>query len=107
MNFDQNTVIFIQENALKLLFAKLPFCKQNLQMWKLSNENVWIMINISLKFISNGPVNEKAALIDVITWHWTGDKPLPKPMMIQFTEPYLSPGLNELITEIEGVFFPW
>ena len=46
------------------------------------NENVWISINISLKFVSMGPINNFLALVQVMAWRRPGDKPLSKPMMI-------------------------
>ena len=53
------------------------------------NENDRIRIQISLKFIPRGPIDNRAALVQVIAWHRTGDKPLPEPMMTQFTDVYM------------------
>ena len=39
---------------------------------------------------------EKSALLQAMACHQTGDKPLPEPMMTQFTDIYVSIGLNEL-----------
>ena len=50
------------------------------------NENVSISILISLKFVPNGLIDNTAALVWVMTWRWTGDKPLPEPMLTHFTE---------------------
>ena len=33
------------------------------------------------KFVSKGPIVEKCALVKIITWHQTGDEPLPAPML--------------------------
>ena len=49
------------------------------------NENVRIAIKISLKFVPNSPLDNKSALFWVMAWRRTGDKPLPKPMLTQFT----------------------
>ena len=48
-----------------------------------SNENVWISIKISLKFVPNGhgPINNIPALVQIMAWHRTGDKPLFETMM--------------------------
>ena len=46
------------------------------------NENVWISIEISLKFVLKGPINNIPALVQVMAWHRPGDKPLSEPMMI-------------------------
>ena len=53
------------------------------------NENVRISILISLKFLPKGPIDNKSALVQVIAWHQTGDKPLPKTMLTQFTDAYM------------------
>ena len=45
------------------------------------NENVWILIKISLKFVSNGPINNIPALVQIMAWHWPGDKPLSETMI--------------------------
>ena len=58
------------------------------------NENDWILITNSLKFIHKGPINNKPALVQVMAWHPTGVKPLSKPMMAMFIDS--SQGLNEL-----------
>ena len=47
------------------------------------NENVWIPIEISLKFIPKGPINNIAALFQIMAWRRSGDKPLSEPMMIK------------------------
>ena len=53
------------------------------------NETFCILIRISLKFIPEGSIDNKAALVQVMPWHQTGDKPLPEPMMAQFTDAYM------------------
>ena len=40
------------------------------------NENVWISIKISLKFVSKGRIDSKSSLFQVMAWRRTGDKPL-------------------------------
>ena len=39
------------------------------------NENVWISINISLKFVPTGPINNIPALVQIMAWRHPGDKP--------------------------------
>ena len=46
------------------------------------NENVLILIIISLKFVPRGPINNIPALVKIMVRHRSGDKPLSKPMMI-------------------------
>ena len=45
------------------------------------NENVWISIRISLKFVHKGPINNSPALVQIIAWRHPDDKPLSEPMM--------------------------
>ena len=47
------------------------------------NENIWISIKISLKFVPKGPINNITALVQIIAWHWPGNKPLSQPMMVR------------------------
>ena len=53
------------------------------------NEKFCIMIRISLKFVPKGPIDNKWALVQVMGWRQTGDKPLPGPMMTQFIDTYM------------------
>ena len=46
------------------------------------NENIWISIKISLKFVPKGPINNNLALVQIMAWHRSGDKPLSEPMMV-------------------------
>ena len=45
------------------------------------NENIWISIDILLKFIPKGPIDNKSALVQIMVWHQTGGKSLSEPMM--------------------------
>ena len=45
------------------------------------NENVWISIKISLKFVPKGPIYNIPALIQIMAWRRPGNKPLSEPMM--------------------------
>ena len=53
------------------------------------NENDIILIKISLKLVPRSPVDNKPALVQVMAWRLFGAKPLPVPMMIQFTDAYM------------------
>ena len=46
------------------------------------NKNVIILINISLKFVPKGLINNVPALVQIKAWCRPGDKPLSKPMMV-------------------------
>ena len=52
------------------------------------NENDTILIWISLKFVPRCPIDNIPALVQVMAWHQTIDKPLHDPMLIEFTDPY-------------------
>ena len=47
------------------------------------NENIWILINISPKFVPKGPINNIPALVQIMSWRRPGDKPLFEPMMVR------------------------
>ena len=46
------------------------------------NETDKIGIQISLKLVPKSLVDNKPALVQVMAWCQTGNKPLPEPMMI-------------------------
>ena len=46
------------------------------------NENVRISINISLKFVPTGLINNIPALVQIMAWRRPGNKPLSEPMMV-------------------------
>ena len=67
------------------------------------NEKDKIPIQISLKLVPRGPIDNKPALVQVMVWRRAGDKPLPKPMMAQFTDAYMRHmGGDELISLYVG-----
>ena len=45
------------------------------------NENFWIPIKNSLKFVPKGPIDKIPVLVQIMAWHRTGDKPLSEPVM--------------------------
>ena len=46
------------------------------------NENDRISINISLKFVPKGLINNIPALVQIMAWRRPGDKPLSEPMLV-------------------------
>ena len=46
------------------------------------NEYVWILLNISLKFVPKVRINNIPALDQIMAWRRPGDKPLSEPMMV-------------------------
>ena len=55
------------------------------------NENWWIPIKMSLKFVPTGPINNIPALVQIMAWRRPGDKPLSEPMVVVFTDHRLWP----------------
>ena len=53
--------------------------------WIFFNENVWISINISQKFVPRGPINNIPALVQIMAWRRPGDKSLSEAMMVRST----------------------
>ena len=51
--------------------------------WIFLNEKIWVPIEISLKFVPQGPTNNIPALVQIMAWHRPGDKPLSEPMMVR------------------------
>ena len=48
-----------------------------------------IPIQISLKFNQGSPIDNKPALVQVMAWRRTGDKPLPELMLTQFADAFI------------------
>ena len=53
------------------------------------DENDRILIQISLKFVPRSPIDNKPVLVQVMAWRLTGAKPLPEPMLTQFTDDFM------------------
>ena len=47
------------------------------------NENALILIEISLKFVPKGPMDNIPALVQIMAWRRPGDKPLSEPMIVR------------------------
>ena len=46
------------------------------------NENHCILIKFSLKYVRKVPIDNKQALVQIMVWRRSGDKPLSEPMMV-------------------------
>ena len=57
--------------------------------WIFLNKNGIIPIQISLKFVPRSPIDNKLALVQVMAWRRTGDKPSPEPMVTSFSDAYM------------------
>ena len=47
------------------------------------NENIWILIEISRKFVSKGQINNISALVQIMAWRRACDKPLSESMIVR------------------------
>ena len=57
--------------------------------WKCLNFN-YNMYNFTEVYSeAKGPIDYKSALVQVVAWHRTGEKPLPESMLTQFTDAYI------------------
>ena len=74
------------------------------------NENAWIPIKISLKFVLKGPINNIPALVRIMAWRRPGDKPLSEPMMVRLpthicvTRPQWIKGLGPSVTATDAAY---
>ena len=64
----------------------------------MNDEKLCILIDISLKLVPTGPVDNNTALVKIIAWRRIGDKPLSEPMLTRFTDAYIyaAPGEDGL-----------
>ena len=53
------------------------------------NGNDSIPIQISMKCVRCSPTDNKLALVEVMAWRRTGDKPFTEPMLVQFTDAHM------------------
>ena len=58
------------------------FYPDDIFKWVFLNEDVWISIKISLKFVPKDPINNFPSLVQIMAWCRSGDKPLSEPMMV-------------------------
>ena len=83
------------------------------------NENIYIWINISLKFVPKGPINNIPALVQMMAWRRPGNKPLSEHMMVNLlthiciTGPqwnasyYIRINLLLNISNLKCIFWSW
>ena len=78
-----HVMICVEANFLPAPARIRPrMCERTLTLLPLDNA-------ISLKFILRSPNDNKAALVQLMAWRWTDNKPLPEPMLTQFTDSYI------------------
>ena len=66
----------------------------NIFMKTFLNENGWISIKISVKFVPKGPINNIPALVEIMTWRHCLNQ-----WWLIYWRMYASLGLNELMTK--------
>ena len=55
---------------------------EDILKWIFLNENLWISLKISLKFVPKVQIDNIPALVQIMAWRCSGDKPLSEPMMV-------------------------
>ena len=53
------------------------------------NENICILLKMSLKFVPRGPIDNNPVLVQIMAWRRIGDKPLSEPMLRHFSDEYM------------------
>ena len=54
-----------------------------------------IFIQISLKYVPEGPIHNDPTLVQIMAWSHTGDKLLSEPKMALFTDAYVHYSASE------------
>ena len=57
-------------------------------------------LKVSLKYVPQGLFDNMSALVQIMAWCRTGNKPLSEPLLVCCTDLYASLGLNELSQHI-------
>ena len=63
--------------------TKWRHCADDIFKYIFLNENIWIPIEISLKFGTKGTINNIPVLVQIMTCRRPGDKPLSEPMIVR------------------------
>ena len=53
------------------------------------HDSFFILLRISLKVVPRSLINNNLALVQVMAWHQTGDKPFSEPVLTQLTDVYM------------------
>ena len=53
------------------------------------NENSWIFDNISLRYVTWDIIDNMAALVQIMAWRQTGDKPLSEALLLYCADVYM------------------
>ena len=92
LNFVPGEVCFWRSSKLVIhrCFNSSPpgFRRQHFQTLFM-NENVRVFIQISLKFVPKGPIDDKSSLVQVMAWPRSSNKQLPEPVKAQFSDAHM------------------
>ena len=97
-------IILMQEHIFQTLSAiNISRPRQNRRHWTdifkciFFNENVWILLKVSLRFVLKVWINNIPALVQIMVWCRPCKKPLSATMMVSLlTHTYTSLAINEL-----------
>ena len=70
------------DNMAAILQTTFP----NVFFWK---KKLDFFIQISLKFVQKGSINNKTLLVQIMAWYQSSDKTLSEPMMVYLTDVYM------------------
>ena len=70
------------------------------------NENVLLLIKISLKFVPKVWINNVPALVQMMAWRRPGDKPLSEPMMVRLLM-YICITQPQWVNEMISLYVFW
>ena len=85
----------LKRNYIRLSFTHFPldkmtaFLADGILKCIFVNENVNIPTQVSFVPVPMSPIEHKQVLVPLMAWRLTGHKPLPEPMMTQFTDTYM------------------
>ena len=83
--------IFIQENAFEQSYhtdfkTKWHHITDNFSKFIFLDKDCWTLIQIWLKLVPKGPIGIKPALVQIMAWWWTAEKPLTESVMSYVTD---------------------
>ena len=78
---------YVSDGVLSLCQIKMaPFLADDIFRRIFLNENDNVVIQISLKFVHKGYIDNMSALVQVMAWCLTGTKPLPETMLTEISD---------------------
>ena len=81
-------ILFWIDERVHFYYINMSSINAEFLLWYENCRRHFQMYLKCLKFVHKGPIGYKSALEQVMAWRRTGDKPLPEPMLTQFTDAY-------------------